>query len=168
MSAKRKVVLTPEQRERCQDVVESGTANARTIMHAHVLLKADSSPEGPSWTDAAIAEAFSVSTVTAARIRRTMVDQGLDAALSHYDASCREYHCKLDGRQEAHLIAIARSEPPEGFTRWSLRMIARRMVLLGHVDCVSHATVGKVLKKGLCSPGVAGSGASRPPKTPRS
>ena len=168
MSAKRTAVLTPEQRERCLDIVDSGTANARTIMHAHVLLKTDSGPAGPSWTDAAIAEAFNVSTVTVARIRRTMVDEGLDAALSHYDASSREYPCKLDGRQEAYLIAISRSDPPEGFARWSLRMIARRMVLLGHVDSLSHTTVGKVLKGGLCSPGAIASGASRPPKTPRS
>lgn len=168
MSAKRKVALTPEQRQRCLDVVDSGTANARTIMHAHVLLKTDSSPGGPAWTDAAIAEAFSVSTVTVARIRRTMVDKGLDAALSHYDAPRREYHCKLDGRQEAYLIAISRSDPPEGFARWSLRMIAQQMVLLGHVDSLSHTTVGKVLKRGLCSPGAAAGGASRPPKTPRS
>lgn len=168
MSAKRKVVLTSEQRERCLGVVNSGTANARTIMHANVLLKTDSSPPGPSWTDAAIAEAFGVSTVTVARIRRTMVDEGLDAALSHYDASGREYHCKLDGRQEAYLIAIARSDPPEGFTRWSLRMIARKMVLLGHVESLSAPTVGKVLKKGLCSPGAAACGASHPPRTPSS
>jgi len=168
MSAKRTVELTSGQRERCLDVVNSGRANARTIMHAHVLLKADSSPEGPSWTDAAIAEALSVCTVTVARIRRTMVEKGLDAALSHYDASCREYPCKLDGRQEAHLIAIARSAPPEGFKRWSLRMIARQMVLLGHVDSLSHTTVGTVLKRGLCSPGVAAGGVSRRPKTPHS
>ena len=103
MSAKRTVVLTPEQRERCLGVVNSGTANARTIRHAHVLLKTDSGPGGPSWTDAAIAEAFGVSTVTVARIRRTMVDGGLDAALSHYDASCREYPRKLDAQT---LIAI--------------------------------------------------------------
>lgn len=168
MSAKRTVVLTPEQRERCQDVVNSGTANARTIMHAHVLLKTDSGPEGPSWRDTAIAEAFGVSTVTVARIRRTMVDEGLEAALSHYDASCREYPCKLDGRQEAYLIAISRSDPPKGFARWSLRMIARRMVLLGHVDSLSHTTVGQVLKGGPCSPGATASGASRPRKTPSS
>ena len=168
MSAKRKVDLTPEQRERCLGVVNSGTAHARTIMHAHVLLKTDSSPGGPSWTDAAIGEAFGVSTVTVARIRRTMVDEGLDAALSHYDASCREYPCKLDGRQEAYLIAIARSDPPEGFTKWSLRQIAKRMVLMGHVESLSHATVGKVLKRGLCSPGAAACGASRQPKTPSS
>lgn len=168
MSAKRKVALTSEQRERCLCVVNSGTGHARTIMHANVLLKTDCSPEGPSWTDAAIAEAFNVTTMTVSRIRRTMVEEGLDAALRHYDASGREYHCKLDGRQEAQVIAIACSDPPEGYTRWSLRMIAEEMELLGHVDSLSHNTVAKVLKRGLCSPGVAAGGASRRRKTPTS
>ena len=165
MSAKRHVQLTSEQRKECLGVVTSGRAHARTIMHAQVLLKADSSPDGPAWTDQVIAEAFGVSTVTVAKIRRVMVDDGLDAALSHYDSSRREYQAKLDGRQEAHLMAIAHSDPPEGFRRWSLRMIARRMVLCGYVDSLSHVTVGNVLKRGLCSLGAAACGASRPPKT---
>ena len=165
MSAKRKVELTTEQRERCLGLVNSGTAHARSIMHAHVLLKTDSSPDGPGWTDQAIAAAFEVSTVTVAKIRRRMVHEGLDAALRHYDSSQRDYHAKLDGRQEAHLIAIAHSDPPAGFARWSLRMIGKQMVLSGHVDSISHVTVGNVLKKGHCSPGVAGNGVSRLPKT---
>jgi hypothetical protein len=134
-------------------------------MHAHVLLKADSSAHGSGWTDAAIAEAFGVSTVTVANIRRTMVQQGLDAALRHYDSSQRDYHAKLDGRQEAHLIAIACSAPPEGFARWSLRMIGKHMVLSGHVDSISHVTVSNVLKKGHCNLGVTDNGASPLPKT---
>lgn len=165
MSAKRRVELTPQQRERCLGLVNSGTAHARSIMHAHVLLKADCSPDGPGWTDKAIGEAFLVSTVTVANIRRTLVREGLDAALRHYDSSQRDYPAKLDGRQEAHLIAIAHSAPPEGFVRWSLRMIGRRMVLAGHVDSISHVTVGNVLKKGHCSLGATCNGASRPPKT---
>ena len=165
MSVKREVQLTREQRERCHNVVSSGTAHARSIMHAHVLLKADSSADGPDWTDAAIAEAFGVSTVTVANIRRAMVQEGLDAALRHYDSSQRDYHAKLDGRQEAHLIAIACSAPPEGFARWSLRMIGKHMVLSGHVDSISHVTVGNVLKRGHCSLGATDNGASLLPKT---
>lgn len=165
MSAKRRVELTPQQRERCLGLVSSGTAHARSIRRAHVLLKADSSPDGPAWTDEAIGEAFGVSTVTVANIRCTMVQEGLDAALRHYDSSQRDYHAKLDGRQEAHLIAIAHSAPPEGFARWSLRMIGKHMVLAGHIEYISHVTVGNVLKKGHCSPGVVGNGVSRLPKT---
>jgi len=164
MSVKRKVELTPQQRERCLGLVNSGTAHARSIMHAHVLLKADSSPDGPGWTDAAISEAFGVSTVTVANIRRAMVQEGLDAAVRHYDSSQRDYHAKLDGRQEAHLIAMACSAPPEGFARWSLRMIGKHMVLSGHVDSISHVTVGKALKRGHCNLGATGNGASPLPK----
>jgi len=165
MPAKRVVCLSAEQRQRCASVVKSGTAHARTILHAHVLLKTDCSPDGPSWTDAAIAEAFDVSTVTVSHIRRVMVEQGLEAALAHYQAPRREYPRKLDGHQEAHLLAIARSDPPEGAVRWSLRMIRDRMVQLGYVDTLCHETVRVTLKKGHCSLGVTCNGASPRPKT---
>lgn len=164
MSAKRVVCLTPEQRQRCESVVKSGAAHARSILHAHVLLKTDNGPDGPGWTDKAISDAFDVSTVTVARIRKVMVDDGLDAALAHYQPPRREYRRKLDGHQEAHLIAIARSDPPEYAVRWSLRMIRDRMVELGYVDDISHETVRVTLKKGHCSPGVTCNGVSRLPK----
>jgi len=165
MPAKRVVCLSAEQRRRCESVVKSGTAHARSILHAHVLLKTDSGPDGPSWTDAAISDAFGVSTVTVSHIRRVMVEQGLDAALAHYPAPRREYHRKLDGRQEAHLIAIARSDPPQGAARWSLRMMRDRMVELGYVDEISHETVRVTLKKGHYNLGVTCNGASPRPKT---
>ena len=84
MSAKRVVELTSGQRERCLEMVRSGTAHARSIMHAQVLLKTDSGPQGPGWTDQAISDAFGVSTVTVSHIRKAMLDGGLDAALCHY------------------------------------------------------------------------------------
>jgi transposase len=165
MPAKRVVCLTVEQRQRCESVVKSGTAPARSILHAHVLLKTDSGAEGPGWTDAAVAEAFDVSPATVSHTRKVMVEQGLDAALSHYQAPRREYRRKLDGHQEAHLLAIARSDPPEGAVRWSLRMIRDRMVELGYVDELSHETVRATLKGGPCSLGATCNGASRRPKT---
>lgn len=165
MPAKRVVCLTAEQRQRCEGVVKSGRAHARTILHANVLLKADGGPDGPRWTDAAIAEAFGVSMVTVSHIRRVMFEQGLDAALCHYRGPRREYRHKLDGHQEAQLIAIACSAPPEGAVRWSLRMIRDRMVALGYVAELSHETVRATLKGGLCSLGATCNGASRPPKT---
>jgi len=165
MPAKRVVCLTAEQRHRCHSVVKSGKAHARSVLHANVLLKTDTSPDGPGWTDAAIADAFGVTTVTVANIRKTMVEQGLEAALSHYQGPRREYPHKLDGRQEAQLIAIACSAPPEGAVRWSLRMVQNRMVELGYVDEISHETVRKTLKRGHCSPGATCNGASLQPKT---
>jgi transposase len=165
MPAKRVVCLSAEERRRCESVVRSGSGPARSILHAHVLLKTDRGPEGPGWTDQAISEAFDVSTVTVSHIRKAMVEQGLDAALCHYRAPRREYARKLDGEQEAHLIAIARSDPPEGAVRWSLRMIRDRMIELGYVDDISHETVRTTLKGGHCSLGAICNGASPRPKT---
>ena len=142
------VQLSPEDRERCTDLVRSGTAPARTWMHARVLLKADSGPEGPGWTDAAIAEAMEVSTVTVAKIRQRFVSEGLEATLNHYRGPNREYPHKLDGRQEAQLLALAHSAPPEGHTQWSLRLLAGKMVELEYVDSLSAMTVSRTLKRG--------------------
>lgn len=165
MPAKRVVCLSAEQRQRCESLVKSGAAHARSILHAHVLLKTDSGPDGPGWTDQAICDAFGVSTVTVSHIRKAMAERGLEAALTHYRAPRRKYHRKLDGHQEAHLFAIARSDPPEGAARWSLRMISHRMIELGYVDDISHETVRATLKGGHCSPGVTCNGASPLPRT---
>jgi hypothetical protein len=152
------VELTDEQRRRCQDLVRAGRSPARSIRHGQVLLKADASPAGPGWTDGAIGEALGVTTATVARIRRVMATEGLEAALSHYRGPRREYQCKLDGHQEAHLLALAQSAPPEGHRRWSLRLLAERMVELEYVDTLSYQTVRSVLKRGRCSPGAACAG----------
>ena len=148
MRKKYRVQLSPEDRERCTDLARSGRAPARTLMHARVLLKADSGPEGPGWTDAAIAEAVEVSTVTVAKIRQRFVSEGLEATLNHYRGPNREYPHKLDGRQEAHLLALARSKPPEGRKEWSLRLLAGKMVELEYVDSLSAMTVSRTLKRG--------------------
>jgi transposase len=148
MRKKYRVQLSPKDRERCTDLVGSGTARARTVMHARVLLKADNGPGGPGWTDAAIAEAVEVSTVTIAKVRQRFATEGLEATLSHYRGPHREYPHKLDGRQEAYLLALARSAPPEGRLEWSLRLLAGKMVELKYVDSVSPMTVSRTLKRG--------------------
>jgi len=148
MRKKYVVQLSAEQRQRCVDLTRAGTAHARTVMHARVLLKADSGPDGPGWTDAAIAEAVEVSPTTVAKIRQRFVSEGLDATLEHYQGPNREYPRKLDGRQEAYLLALAHSAPPEGHKQWSLRLLADKMVELGYVESLSHMTVSRTLKKG--------------------
>jgi transposase len=168
MPKKYVVELTDKQRKRCLGMVRAGTAHARSITHAQVLLKTDASSEGPGWTDSAISEAFGIATVTVANIRKAMANQGLNAALSHYRGPNREYPRKVDGHQEAHLIALACSDPPEGRTRWTLRLLSHHMVELGYVDTISHETVGQALKKTNCSPGATCAGASRPNKAPTS
>ena len=165
MSKKRVVQLTDEQRRECRELVRRGTAPARSITHAQVLLKADAGPAGPAWTDRAIAEAFGITTVTVSEIRKTLVSEGLPAALSHYRGTPGKPEPKLDGRQEAYLIALACGAPPEGRARWSLRLLSDRMVELGYVDSVSYNTVGRVLKKTNCSLGARCASASRPTAT---
>lgn len=148
MQKKYIVQLSPEDRQRCTDVVRSGTAHARTLTHARILLKADSGPQGPGWTDAAIAEAVEVSTITIGKIRQRFTTEGLEATLNHYRGPNREYPRKLDGRQEAQLLALAHSAPPEGRKRWSLRLLADKMVELEYVDSLSPMTVSRTLKGG--------------------
>ena len=168
MSRKHVVELSDEQRRQCLELVSSATAPARSIMHAQVLLKAEAGPAGPGWTDRAISQAFGVSTVTISKVRKTMAQEGLTPALAHYRGTPGKPQRKLDGHQEAHLIALACGEPPEGHARWSLRLLSDRMVELGYVDSVSYNTVGRVLKKTNSSPGAACASASRPERTPSS
>ncbi|MDP9378683.1 MAG: helix-turn-helix domain-containing protein, partial [Chloroflexota bacterium] len=129
-----------------KQLIAAGTAPARKLTHARVLLKADQSPSGPGWADERIAEAVEVSQPTISRIRKQYVEEGLEAALNRR-APNREYHRKLGGEQEARLVALACSEPPEGQARWSLRLLADRLVELEVVEEISYQTVGRILKK---------------------
>jgi hypothetical protein len=140
------VELTPAQRNYLQALIGAGVESARLLTHARILLKADQSPSGPGWTDVRIAEAVEVSQPTVARIRRQWVEEGLEASLRRR-APTREYVRKLDGAQEARLVAITCGPPPEGQTRWSLRLLADRLVELEIVDDVSYQTVRRTLKK---------------------
>ena len=116
------------------------------------MLKAESRPVGPGWTDDAIAEALEVSQPTVARVRRQFVDEGLEAALNRR-APRRTYLRKLDGEQEAHLVALACGEPPDGQAHWTLRLLADKLVELEIVEAISYQTVRRTLKKTSSSPG---------------
>jgi len=140
------VTLTEEERRRLTKLVSSGKAPARKLTRARVLLKADSGPWGPGWTDSAICEALDVGMATVARVRQRFVEYSLEDALNRRKPR-RTYERKLDGRAEAHLVALACSEPPTGRKRWSLRLLADRLVMLEEIDAVSHETVRQVLKK---------------------
>jgi transposase len=140
------VTLIDAEREQLKRLIAAGTEAARKLTHARILLKADQGPDGPAWTDEAIAEAVEVSQPTVARIRRQYVEEGLEAALNRR-APTREYVRKLDGAQEARLIALACSTPPEGLDRWTLRLLADKLVDLEVVDDISYQTVRRVLKK---------------------
>jgi transposase len=143
---KRYVVrLSAEERERLESIIAKGKAAARKLTRARILLKADSSPLGPSWTDLQISEALDVGALTVHRIRQAFVEGGIDGVLVRRPVPRRPR--MLDGEQEAHLIALAGSNPPAGRSRWTLRLLAERFVELGHAERVSHETIRSVLKK---------------------
>jgi transposase len=146
------VTLTERERASLAGLIAAGTAPARKLTHARILLKADAQPNGPGWVDDRIAEAVEVSQPTVARVRRQYVEDGLEAALNRR-APRREYRRKLDGRQEARLIAVACGKPPEGQARWTLRLLADKLVELEVVEEVSYQTVRRVLKKTRSSRG---------------
>ena len=146
MQKKYIVTLTDEERQMLQSMLSRGKAASRKLAHARILLKAHSGPDGPSWRDEAIAEGLEVGRTTVERVRRQFVEEGLEAALERRKPR-RQYARTLDGDGEAHLVALACSQPPEGRSRWTLRLLANRMVALEYVDAVSKDTVSRVLKK---------------------
>src|SRR5262245_2732794 len=147
MHKRYRVVLTPTERDQLKHLLAAGTESARKLTHARILLKADQGPDGPGWVDQAIADAVEVSQPTVSRVRKQYVEQGLEAALNRRPPT-REYQRKLDGVQEAHLIALACSKPPTGQARWTLRLLADRLVELEIVEeALSYQTVRRVLKK---------------------
>lgn len=146
------VQLSLAERARLQTLVSNGSATAHTHIHARILLKADEGPQGPAWTDAMISSALDVGMSTVGRVRQTAVQQGLEAALQR-KLPKRVYSRSLDGAGEAHLVALTCSTPPEGAGRWSLRLLAERMVELEYVEAISHETVRQTLKKTNSSPG---------------
>ena len=146
MKKKYIVTLTEEERRMLQGMLSRGKAAARKLMHARILLKADSSDGGPGWDDGAIAEGLEVGRATVERVRKEFVEEGLEAALERRKPR-RQYLHTLDGDGEAHLIALACGQAPEGRSRWTLRLLADRMVALEYVEEVSKDTVRRVLKK---------------------
>ena len=159
-SKKYHVTLTPEERCELERLVSAGTAAARKLAHARVLLKADEAEGGPGWGDAQVAEALDVGLSTVARVRQRFVEQGLDAALVRQPTT-RVYARRLDGNGEAHLIALACSKPPAGRKRWTLQLLADRVVALGHAEHLCYETVRRVLKKTRPNRGSGACGASR-------
>jgi len=145
MAEKYIVRLTAEEREELTALVSKGKSSVAKIRHAQVLLKADA--DGPNWTDPRIADAFSMHLNTVAGIRKRWVEQGLEN-IRHKKPQARPSRApKLDGTGEARVLAVSCSEPPPGQARWSLRLLADRVVELGIVPSFSHESVRRILKK---------------------
>jgi transposase len=158
--------LTDEQRQALQALVRTGTHQAQARTRAQILLQADA--DGPdAWPDERVAEALGVCRMTVSRVRQQFAAEGLDATLHKKRAASRQYR-KLDGAQEARLIALTCSPPPEGQARWTMKLLADRLVELEVVEAIDPATVWRTLKKTTSSRGSSSSGSSRPRRMGRS
>ena len=145
MKRKYVVNLSDTQRQVLTECVEKGKNEAYKIRHAHILLKADA--EGPGWTDAQIAEAYGCHPQTVYNVRRRFVEKGFSEALGRSERQEPPCPRKLDGAAEARLIALSCSQPPEGLRRWTLRLLAAKLVELEIVESISPETVRQTLKK---------------------
>ena len=155
--AKYIVRLTAEERMQLTELISTGRRAASVLTRARMLLKADASEGGPHWSDQEIAEAVETSLSSIHRVRQTFVDEGLAAVLARQQPTGRQYH-KLDGAQEARLVALTCSTPPEGRARWTLQWLADRLVELEVVDTIGRECVRTTLKKTTSSHGRRSSG----------
>jgi transposase len=146
------VDLTEEERAQLLQLIRKGNSAARKLARARILLKA---AEGLS--DAQIAKVLDLGTATVGRVRKRFVEEGLESALQERPRLGQRL--KLDGKQQAHLLAVACTNPPQGHARWTLRLLAGRVVELGWAESISPETVRQVLKKQTSSPGRKSSGA---------
>lgn len=146
MAKKYQVRLTEEERSYLDSLIHKGKVSAHQRLHAEILLKADISAWGAHWTDQQISEAFDLSTRTIERVRERLVRESLESALNRAP-SARVRRRIIDGESEAHLIALACGDAPEGRSRWTLRLLGQRMVELGYVESVSYETIRQTLKK---------------------
>lgn len=152
------VQLTTDQRRTLEQVARAGTRPALTTRRARILLKADA--DGPdAWTDERIAEALDTTRMTVSRVRQQFAAEGLDGTLHRKKPTGRQYR-KLDGQQEARLIALACSKAPEGRARWTMKLLADKLVELEVVESIDPATVCRMLKKTSSSRGSSSSGSS--------
>ena len=141
------VRLSREERFTLKKLLTSGRGSGRMFTRVRILLKADQSDEGSAWSDEKISESFDVTVQTIERVRKQLVEEGFDAVLSRHPYTQKRSRKKIDGDVEAHLIALCCSDPPKGRVRWTLRLLADKVVELGYVDSISYEAVRQTLKK---------------------
>lgn len=169
MSVKKYVVrLSGEERQQLETLLRKGKSPARRLLKARILLKADVAEAGEGWSDSRIIEALETSPSMVYRVRKQLVEEGLEAVLSRKQRAMPAVARIFDGEKEARLIALACSKPPRGRARWSLRLLESKVVELGIVDRASDSTIGRALKKTFSSPIAASTGSSRRRPTARS
>jgi transposase len=146
------VKLSAEEREHLEAMIVGGKRSAQLLTRARILLKADTSEAGEGWTDRQIAKALYASLNTVANVRRQLVEEGFEATLGRkYNPNSARPRI-FDGAAEAELIALACSPAPEGFARWSLRLLEEKVVELNMVEKASNNTIGRTLKKHASTP----------------
>ena len=146
MEKRYRVTLTESERSDLQKMVSVGKAAAQKLVRARILLLADQAEGGSAKSDPEIAESLGCGRASVERVRKRFVEEGLETALNP-KPSQRVYERKMDGKAEAHLMALACGAPPEGRARWTLRLLSDQMVVLEHVEAISFETVRRVLKK---------------------
>ena len=155
------VRLSDEERGLLKTLIRKGKSPARRVLKARILLKADVSEAGEGWSDSRIIEALDASASMVYRVRKQLVEEGLEAVLSRKQRATPAVPPIFDGEKEAKLIALACSKPPRGRARWTLRLLEDKVVELGIVECASDSTIGRTLKKTLSSRIAASTGSSR-------
>jgi transposase len=162
MAIRYAVDLTDPERAALREIISKNKAKRSTIINAYILLKADRTC---GWTNADIASAYEVSTKKVEQLKKRFVEEGVEAALYRKPVT-NAHRRKITGDEEAHLIALYCSQAPEGHERWTLRMLADKLVELTIVDSVSHETVRRTLKKTNLNPGKRKNGVFRQSKMP--
>lgn len=143
---KYRVTLTEEEQQELIEITTKGKRNAQVLRNAYILLNVDESEDTKKKKDFEVANFLNITVQTVENIRKKFVLEGYDTSL-YGRPSKRIYERKIDGDAEAHLIALSCGEPPEGFARWSLRLLSNKMVELNYTNSISHETVRTVLKK---------------------
>jgi hypothetical protein len=146
------IKLTKPEVEELRQIIDRGTHTSHTFRVAYILLNCDEGPYSDKVTNVHISKVLKVAMRTIDRVKKRFIEEGLEGVLERRPSS-RVYEKKADGDVEANLVALCCSEPPKGYAKWSLRLLADKMVELDYVESISHVTVGGILKKTNSSPG---------------
>jgi len=155
------VKLDEAERDRLQSLINKGKSSAKRLLKARILLKADAGEHSEGWSDGRIVEALDTNISMVTRVRQQFVEEGLEAVLSRKRRATPAITPIFDGEKEARLTALACSTPPEGYARWTLRLLEDKVVEFGIVECASDNTIGRVLKKTRFSLTAKSNGSSR-------
>lgn len=153
------VRLTSDERKALFELIGKGKANKEKLNRARILLKSDCGEEGENWTDEKIADAFYISVNTVHNTRKSLVEKGFEKTLERTPSKTKRRRI-VQGQEEAYLVALACTEPPAGRCKWTLRLLADKMVELKYVDAISHMTVRDALKKTKLNLGIKKNGVS--------